>query len=145
MYDFSYTAEKHWPINILNQWKTNRKCEVLQVSWHNVWWTFNMEKSHYHDNKLSHMTYGLLLWGNQVEQVSKLQKKSIRLITGSEYLAHSEPLFNPFKAEYFLKYKSPQLSFFILYIQLYYITKLFVNMLYIIQWHVSLFRVILYL
>ena len=39
------------------------------------------------------MTYGLLLWGNQVEQISKLQKKSIRLITGSEYLAHSEPLF----------------------------------------------------
>ena len=42
---------------------------------------------------LSHMTYGLLLWGNQVEQVSKLQKKSIRLITGNEYMAHSEPLF----------------------------------------------------
>ena len=39
------------------------------------------------------MTYGLLLWGNQVERVSKVQKKSIRLITGSEYLAHSEPLF----------------------------------------------------
>ena len=39
------------------------------------------------------MTYGLLLWGNQVVQVPKLQKKSIRLITGSEYLAHSEPLF----------------------------------------------------
>ena len=39
------------------------------------------------------MTYGLLLWGNQVVQVSKLQKKSVRLITGSEYLAHSEPLF----------------------------------------------------
>ena len=42
---------------------------------------------------LSHMTYGLLLWGNQAERVSKLQKKSIRLITSSEYLAHSEPLF----------------------------------------------------
>ena len=42
---------------------------------------------------LSHMTYGLLLWGNHVEQISKLQKKSVRLITGSEYLAHSEPLF----------------------------------------------------
>ena len=42
---------------------------------------------------LSHMTYGLLLWlYSQVVQVSKLQKKSIRLITGSEYLAHSEPL-----------------------------------------------------
>ena len=37
----------------------------------------------------SHMTYGLLLWGNQLEQVSK----SIRLVIGSEYLAHSEPLF----------------------------------------------------
>ena len=43
------------------------------------------------------MTYGLLLWGIQVEQVSKLQKKSIRLITGSEYLAHSEPLFKELK------------------------------------------------
>ena len=39
------------------------------------------------------MTYGLLLWSNQVEQVSKLLKKSVRLITGSEYLAHIEPLF----------------------------------------------------
>ena len=42
---------------------------------------------------LSHMTYGLLLWGNQDEQVSKVQKKSIPLIAGSEYLAHCEPLF----------------------------------------------------
>ena len=42
---------------------------------------------------LSHVTYGLLLCVNQVEQVSKLQKKSVRLITCSEYLAHSEPLF----------------------------------------------------
>ena len=39
------------------------------------------------------MTYGLLQWGNQVAQLSKLKKKSIRLITGSEYLAHSETLF----------------------------------------------------
>ena len=43
------------------------------------------------------MAYGLLLWGNQVEQASKLQKKSIRLITGSEYLSHSEPLFKELK------------------------------------------------
>ena len=42
---------------------------------------------------VSLMTYSLLLWGNQVEQVSKLQKLSIRLIIGSEYLVHSEPLF----------------------------------------------------
>ena len=42
---------------------------------------------------LFHMTYGFLQWGNQVEQVSKLQQQSVRLITCSEYLAHSEPLF----------------------------------------------------
>ena len=41
---------------------------------------------------LSHMISGILLWGNQVEHLSKLQKKSIRLIIGREYLAHSEPL-----------------------------------------------------
>ena len=34
-----------------------------------------------------------VIWGNQVEQVSKLQNKSVRLITGNEYLAHSELLF----------------------------------------------------
>ena len=42
---------------------------------------------------LSHMTYGLLLWGTQAEEVFKLQKKAVRIITNSEYLAHSEPLF----------------------------------------------------
>ena len=35
--------------------------------------------------------------GRQQQQVSKLQKKSIRLITGSEYMAHSEPLFKEFE------------------------------------------------
>ena len=53
---------------------------------------FNRLKNIYHQQALlsiynalflSHMTYGLLLCGNQVEQVSKLQKKSVRLITGS--------------------------------------------------------------
>ena len=42
---------------------------------------------------LSHMTYGLLLWGTQAEEVFRLQKKAVRIITNSEYLAHSEPLF----------------------------------------------------
>ena len=46
---------------------------------------------------LSHMTYGLLLWGNQIEQVSKLEKKSIRLIIGGEYLARREQLFKELK------------------------------------------------
>ena len=48
---------------------------------------------------LSHIKYGLLLWGTDGARVFLLQKKMIRTITGSEYKAHSEPLF---KASEFL-------------------------------------------
>ena len=80
---------------------------------------------------LSHMTYGLLLWGNQVVQVSKLQKKSIRLITGSEYLAHSEPLFKELEL---LKiedlYKLKILNFTIIYLMVCYHHILIVILMY---------------
>ncbi len=42
---------------------------------------------------VSHLNYGLLLWGRVFEKIFKLQKKAIRIITHSEYLAHTEPLF----------------------------------------------------
>lgn len=42
---------------------------------------------------VSHINYGLLLWGRDLNRISKLQKKAVRIITGSEYLAHAEPLF----------------------------------------------------
>ena len=42
---------------------------------------------------LSHINYGLLLWGTDIAKAFLLQKKMIRIITGSEYRAHSEPLF----------------------------------------------------
>ena len=42
---------------------------------------------------LSHINYGLLLWGTDITRAFLLQKKMIRIITGSEYRAHSEPLF----------------------------------------------------
>ena len=42
---------------------------------------------------LSHINYGLLLWGTDIARAFLLQKKMIRIITGSEYRAHSEPLF----------------------------------------------------
>ena len=29
-----HTRQKNIDLDILNQWKTNRKCEVFQVSWH---------------------------------------------------------------------------------------------------------------
>lgn len=41
------------------------------------------------------ITYGLLLWGNSrhIQNILILQKKVIRIITGSEKLAHCKPLF----------------------------------------------------
>ena len=40
---------------------------------------------------LSHINYGLLLWGTDIAKAILLQKKMIRIITGSEYRTHSEP------------------------------------------------------
>ena len=41
---------------------------------------------------LSHVNYGLLLWGTQIYKVDTLQKSAIRIVTNSRYIAHSEPL-----------------------------------------------------
>ena len=40
-----------------------------------------------------HLHYGILLWGNANVRIYKLQKKALRIITGSKYNAHTEPLF----------------------------------------------------
>ena len=42
---------------------------------------------------LSRLHYGILLWGYNNKQIGILEKKIIRIITLSKYLAHSEPLF----------------------------------------------------
>ena len=42
---------------------------------------------------LSRLDYGILLWGYNNKRIAILQKKSIRIITLSKYLTHSEPLF----------------------------------------------------
>ena len=41
---------------------------------------------------MPHINYGSLVWGNNFETISKLQKGTIRTITHSHYIAHSEPL-----------------------------------------------------
>ena len=41
----------------------------------------------------SHLNYGILLWGFECEKIFKLQKKAIRILTNSQYLAHTNPLF----------------------------------------------------
>ena len=39
-----------------------------------------------------HINYGSLVWGQNFNSISKLQKKVIRTVTRSNYIAHSEPL-----------------------------------------------------
>ena len=41
---------------------------------------------------IPHINYGSLLWGHVGESIDKIQKKAIRTITYSNYIAHSEPL-----------------------------------------------------
>ena len=41
---------------------------------------------------ISHINYGMLLWGSDIRSVEKYQKKAIRNITNSHILAHTEPL-----------------------------------------------------
>jgi len=46
----------------------------------------------YHSLITSHMNYGITVWGYNLTRIKKLQKKSIRIITKSHFIAHSEPL-----------------------------------------------------
>ena len=41
----------------------------------------------------SHINYGSLVWGSKYKRIEKLQKRAIRTITNSNYIAHTEPLF----------------------------------------------------
>ena len=50
-------------------------------------------KTIYHSLIGSHLSYGLLLWGKKSVQLMNLQKKAVRIISRSHYLAHTEPIF----------------------------------------------------
>ena len=39
-----------------------------------------------------HLNFGSLVWGSKINQIEKIQKKAIRVITHSKYIAHTEPL-----------------------------------------------------
>ena len=50
---------------------------------------------------ICHLNYGVLVWGTQSNlnnKIIKLQKRVDRIITSSNYLAHSEPIFKKLKA-----------------------------------------------
>ena len=54
----------------------------------------------------SYLNYGILLWGFEAKNIFKLQKKAVRIITKSHFLAHTDPLFkseNILKVEDFFK------------------------------------------
>ena len=67
----------------------------------------------YYSLILSHLQYCTLLWANTysscLNKLRILQKKAIRIITQSHYLAHTDPLFSKlklFKLDYVYMYKS---------------------------------------
>lgn len=47
----------------------------------------------YHSLILSHINYGILIWGHKHSRLEKLQKRAIRTLTCSKYNAHTSPLF----------------------------------------------------
>ena len=42
--------------------------------------------------RMCHIHYGILLWGTKLDCINKIQKKAVRIISNSNYIAHSEPL-----------------------------------------------------
>ncbi len=46
---------------------------------------------------ISHLNFGLLIWGFKCEKITKLQKKFVRILSLSKYNAHTEPLFKQLK------------------------------------------------
>ena len=51
----------------------------------------------YHSLIACYFNNHLLVWGNSAESLFKLQKRAIRIVGGTHYLAHSTPLFKKFK------------------------------------------------
>ena len=49
-------------------------------------------KTIYNTLFLPHLNYGILLWGSEIESIHKLQKRVLRIISGSKFNAHTEPI-----------------------------------------------------
>ena len=45
---------------------------------------------------LPHVNYDILIWGHNYERIEKLQKRAVRFITQSKYLAHTDQIFIKF-------------------------------------------------
>ena len=65
--------------------------------------SINILRTIYNSLIVCYLNYGVLVWGAQSNlnnKIVKLQKRAVRIITSSNYLAHSEPIF---KKLYLLK------------------------------------------
>ena len=65
----------------------------------------------YSNIMLPHINYIILIWGHHHKTITQLQKRAIRVITLSKYLAHTEPLFknlNILKVEDIFRLQQPK-------------------------------------
>ena len=46
---------------------------------------------------MPHLNYGLLLWGPHLGRLVTLQKKAIRVVSLTDYLSHTDPIFKELK------------------------------------------------
>ena len=95
--------------NICN--KISRSIGILNKLKHYI--PLHIRINIYNSLILPYINYGILLWGNNHEKVTKLQKKAMRIIHLKKYNSHTEPLF---KKLHMLKvediFKLHQLKFF---------------------------------
>ena len=62
----------------------------------NKYLPLNVLRIIYNSLTLPHLNYGILLWGHQAKQTKQIQviqKRAVRILTGSKYNSHTEPLF----------------------------------------------------
>ena len=72
---------------------TNKLSRLIGVL-HRLKYIFPLHILHtlYNSLFVPHINYGSLVRGTHIEQLEKVQKKAVRIITQSSYRAHSEPL-----------------------------------------------------
>ena len=58
---------------------------------------FSALKLMYSSLILSHLQFAITSWGFEWERLSKLQKRTIKIMTNSKYNAHTDPLFKSLK------------------------------------------------
>mgnify|MGYP000297251403 CR=1 FL=1 len=51
----------------------------------------------YNSLVLPHLNYGILLWGHKSIRISQLQKRSVRIVSHSKFIAHTDPIFKNLK------------------------------------------------